>query len=46
MDALPDFLKPKAIKDIQGRRPTDDGYDDTSLLIPASKWQTFTPAMS
>lgn len=44
-DALPEFLKEKNVKDLQGVRPWEDGYDETSLLIPEHYWKDFTPAM-
>jgi DNA mismatch repair protein MSH6 len=46
LHALPEFLKPNAIQDAHGRRPDDEEYDDTSLLVPAGAWKDFTPAMS
>ena len=44
-DALPYFLKEENIRDIQGRRPNDPDYDETTLLIPQKEWPNFTPAM-
>ena len=44
-EARPDFLKEEFIKDANGKRPGDSGYDDTSLWIPSQCWSQFTPAM-
>ena len=44
--ALPQFLQPEQIRDAHGLRPCDDGYDDTSLTIPAKDWAGFTPCMT
>jgi DNA mismatch repair protein MSH6 len=33
------------LKDAQGKRPGDSGYDETSLWIPSTCWAQFTPAM-
>ena len=44
-EARPNFLKEQHIRDINGRRPSDEGYDDTSLFIPEECWKIFTPAM-
>lgn len=45
-DALPHFLKPDFLKDKQGNRPDSPNYDPTTLYIPPSDWNTFTPCMS
>ena len=44
-EALPHFLQDQNIKDAHGKRPFEEGYDDTSLFIPQSEWKNFTPAM-
>ena len=45
-DALPEFLKPKNIRDKEGRRPDDPDYDLTTLFIPEGAWKSFTPCMT
>ena len=45
MAALPGFLQAANIRDIHGRKPHEEEYDDTSLLIPKDAWKGFTPAM-
>lgn len=44
-EALPEFLKEHNIRDANRLRPFEEGYDDTSLFIPADQWKSFTPAM-
>ena len=34
LDARPYFIKEEEIKDAQGRRPSDENYDPTTLYIP------------
>lgn len=43
--ARPNFLKPEHIKDMNGKRPGEEGYDETTLHIPQQCWACFTPAM-
>lgn len=38
-----DFLKPKKIKDKNGKRPDDPDYDSTTLYVPTSYLDTLTP---
>ena len=45
-EALPFFLRPENIRDDNGKRPGDEGYDECSLLIPKQCWSEFTPAMT
>ncbi len=42
--ALPEFLREENLKDLNGLTPYDDGYDETSLLIPKHFWKDFTPS--
>ena len=44
-EALPEFLREENLRDIQGKRPGENGYDETSIHIPSGYWQMFTPAM-
>ena len=44
-EARPNFLKEIYIRDANGKRPEDQGYDETSLFIPEECWNSFTPAM-
>ncbi|RCN33738.1 MutS domain V protein [Ancylostoma caninum] len=37
------FLKPEKIRDAQGRRPDEDGYDPTTLFVPADFLKDQTP---
>jgi len=45
LDALPEFLKEKNIRDKEKRRPDHPDYDPCSLYIPAEEWKNFTPGM-
>ena len=45
LDARPYFIKEEEIKDASGKRPFDEGYDETTLYIPQKEWKEFTPAM-
>ncbi|KIH66746.1 MutS domain I protein [Ancylostoma duodenale] len=40
------FLKPEKIRDAQGRRPDEDGYDPTTLFVPADFLKDQTPGIS
>lgn len=44
--ARPSFIRESQVKDKNGRRPSDPGYDETTLYIPDSAWATFTPCMT
>jgi hypothetical protein len=46
LDALPEFLKEKNLKDKSGRRPDDPQYDPCTLYIPQHEWKGFTPGMT
>jgi DNA mismatch repair protein MSH6 len=41
---LPDFIRKKNLKDINGNKFGDENYDPTTLFVPAK--EKFTPAMS
>ena len=45
IDALPEFLKDKNLKDKNGRRPDHPEYDPCTLFIPKEEWKQFTPGM-
>ena len=44
-EARPRFLKEENIMDKMGRRPWEEGYDETTLYISPEDWKKFTPAM-
>jgi len=42
---MPYFIKEEHIRDAKGRRPDHPEYDNSTLLVPESKWKELTPAM-
>lgn len=44
-EQLPWFLKDDNIRDINGKRPSDKGYDDTTCHIFDRCWKEFIPLM-
>ena len=45
-DARPYFIKEEFLMDANKRRPSDPGYDHTTLYIPDKEYKEFTPAMT
>ena len=41
----PWFTQKQNVKDADGRRPDHEDYDPSTLLIPQSEWNSFTPGM-
>lgn len=39
------YVKPEKIRDAQGRRPGEDGYDPTTLFVPADFLKDQTPGI-
>jgi len=46
MAALPPFMQEGEIRDRNGLRPWEEGYDETSLAIADHHWKDFTPCMT
>ena len=44
-DALPIFLKPENLMDINKNKFGSPNYDPTTLYIPPAAWKDFTPGM-
>jgi len=44
IDQTPEWAKPENIRDAEGKKPTDVGYDPTTLFIPPNGLKNETPA--